>query len=41
LSLWHARETRFDGKVAAGRSGPFTVVEIDPELPPSAFDREN
>jgi len=39
LTLAHARETRFDGKVYADRSGPFTLVEIDPELPPGAFER--
>lgn len=40
LSLAHAWETRFDGEVAADRSGAFTKVEIDPELPTGAFERE-
>jgi len=39
VSVSHARETRFDGKVLADRSGPFTKVEIDPEIPEGAFER--
>lgn len=39
VSVSHARETRFDGKISADRSGSFTTVEIDPAIPPSAFER--
>ena len=41
LALSHARETRFDGKVSADQSGPFTKVEVDPEIPPDAFERKD
>jgi len=39
LVLSHARRTAFDGKKSEDHSGPFTSVEIDPEIPADAFER--